>query len=197
MSLFAKEGVQAVTLRRISAEAGSANTAVVHYYFKNKTGLLCAIVEMLEEAIWQPAFKRLEHASAADITLRNLIDIGLWPYKRPVLELPWGGDAQAFSFHLKNSGDEVAKTALAAVSAPFDELFKSSARSALRDLSESVFEQRWQFMMTEAIAGQWVRAKVLDMAPETVAAWTPDLERQYLELYLDYVVGGLMAPLGR
>ena len=96
-----------------------------------------------------------------------------------------------------DAGDVVAKTALAAVSAPFDELFKSSARSALRDLSESVFEQRWQFMMTEAIAGQWVRAKVLDMAPETVAAWTPDLERQYLELYLDYVVGGLMAPLGR
>ena len=48
MHLFATQGIESVTLRRISAESGSANTAAVHYHFGNKAGLVAAILAFLE-----------------------------------------------------------------------------------------------------------------------------------------------------
>ena len=74
-------------------------------------------------------------------------------------------------------------------------LFKRSLKRALPELSGAVFEQRWQFLITEAVVGQWARARLL-MTPGTDhASWTPAKERLYLERYFEYVEGGLTAPM--
>ena len=57
MSMFGTEGVDAVSLRRINTESGTANTSAVHYYFSNKDGLVQAIIDFLHEKIWHPAFR--------------------------------------------------------------------------------------------------------------------------------------------
>jgi AcrR family transcriptional regulator len=41
--LFALHGIDGVSLRQISAEAGSANNSAVHYHFGSKEGLIAAI----------------------------------------------------------------------------------------------------------------------------------------------------------
>jgi len=41
--LFATHGIDGVSLRQISAEAGSANNSAVHYHFGSKPGLIAAI----------------------------------------------------------------------------------------------------------------------------------------------------------
>lgn len=41
--LFALHGIDGVSLRQISAEAGSSNNSAVHYHFGSKEGLIAAI----------------------------------------------------------------------------------------------------------------------------------------------------------
>jgi len=41
--LFARHGIDGVSLRQIAAEAGSANNSAVHYHFGSKGGLIAAI----------------------------------------------------------------------------------------------------------------------------------------------------------
>ncbi len=43
--LFARHGIDGVSLRKISAEAGSANNSAVHYHFGSKRGLVAAIFQ--------------------------------------------------------------------------------------------------------------------------------------------------------
>ena len=47
MHLYATEGLHAVSLRRISAEAGSKNSAAMHYHFQNNIGVVQALVELI------------------------------------------------------------------------------------------------------------------------------------------------------
>ena len=195
LHLFATEGIDTVTLRRISAESGSANTAAVHYHFKNKAGLIDAILEFLNERIWRPGRLRLQEAIDRGASLRELIVVGLWPFKMTVFDFPWGGDAQGFSFQLATSNDGDVRAMLAAVKDPHLDLLKEAVRKHLPDLPEAEFEQRWLFFRTEAFAGQWVRSKVFRITQQGNWKWSPETERQYLIRYLDYVVGGLTAPV--
>lgn len=41
--LFARHGIDGVSLRQIAVEGGSANNSAVHYYFTSKAGLIAAI----------------------------------------------------------------------------------------------------------------------------------------------------------
>ena len=197
MHLYAQNGLNAVTLRQISIEAGCANTAAVHYHFGNRSGLLLAIVAFLDDTIWTPGYQLLQQTVEGDASLRSMIKAGLKPYKEAVFDFPWGGDAQAFLFHLGESGDEQALAAFEKTRHRHETLFKRSVREALPELTKAVFEQRWQFMMTEAIAGQWVRKRVIRSGTEASRKWTPTLERNYLNRYIDYTVGGLNAPVTR
>lgn len=193
MSLFARDGIKGVTLRKISADSGSANTAAVHYHFKDRTGLIAAIIEFLTEHVWEPGYEGLEQAVEQKVPLRELIAIGLWPSKQISWEFPWGGEAQAFMFHVVTGSDERGRELLSRMASRHDELFERALRDALSDLPQAVFEQRLQFMQTEAVAGQHVRARMLKTTP--VDDWTKDKERQYFSRYIDYVVGGLTAPV--
>ncbi len=191
---FAAKDISSVTLRRISAEAGCANTAAVHYHFGDRNGLLIAIVSFLDELVWQPGFARLSRVVEENCSLRVLLEAGLWPYKKTVFEFSWGADAQSFLFRLAQSGNSVAHDAFDEVREKHDDLFKKSVQLRLSDLEDDVFEQRWQFMMTEAVAGQWARGRVLHTGNEANSNWTHEREYIYLERFLDYAAGGLQAP---
>ena len=195
LHLFATEGIDTVTLRRISAESGFANTAAVHYHFKNKAGLIAALLDFLNERVWRPGRARLQEAIDRDAPLRELIVVGLWPFKMTVFDFPWGGDAQGFSFQLATSNDDHLRATLAAVKDPHLDLLKVAVRRKLPELPDAEFEQRWLFFRTEAFAGQWVRSKVFRITQQGDWMWSPETERKYLIRYLDYVVGGLTAPV--
>ena len=127
--------------------------------------------------------------------LREVIRAGLKPYKYTIFDYPWGADAQTFLFRLAHSDNNKAHSAFDQVRKKHDILFKKTVRSLLPQLSNAVFEQRWQFMMTEAVAGQWARGRILRTGTEATSRWTPRRERLYLERFLDYIVGGLQASI--
>ena len=112
-----------------------------------------------------------------NVSLRELIIFGLWPFKMTVFDFPGGGDAQAFSFQLATSNEANTRALLASVKDPHLDLLKRAVR---RKLPEAVFEQRWQFFRTEAFAGQWVRSKVFRITEQGDWKWSPAIERDYL-----------------
>ncbi|MEM7362745.1 MAG: TetR/AcrR family transcriptional regulator [Pseudomonadota bacterium] len=195
MHLFAKEGIDVVSLRRISAESGSSNTAAVHYHFKDKTGLLLAVIAFLKQHIWEPGHQGLVDVVNAGGDIRKVIEAGMRPLKRPVLDFSWGGDAQAVMFRITTGTNEGAKVALSDAQDGHMTTFQSALRGLLPDLPDTVFMQRWHFMITEAMAGQWARARLIRTQMEIDTDWTPQMEREYLYQYMDYVVGGLTAPV--
>lgn len=55
--LFAEEGVDAVSIRRISAEAGQRNNSALQYHFESKQGVIEAILDLRQTPLNQ---RRLE-----------------------------------------------------------------------------------------------------------------------------------------
>jgi len=49
--LIGRHGYDGVSLRQISQAAGSANNSAIHYYFKNKDGLIRAVIKRRSTAI--------------------------------------------------------------------------------------------------------------------------------------------------
>ncbi|HET6788217.1 MAG TPA: helix-turn-helix domain-containing protein, partial [Aquabacterium sp.] len=45
LSLFARHGIEAVSIRQITLAAGQSNESAVHYHFRNKAGLIAAVLD--------------------------------------------------------------------------------------------------------------------------------------------------------
>ena len=73
-------------------------------------------------------------------------------------------------------------------------MLHDALRARLPDLDDAIFDQRWHFFITEAFAGQWVRAYVFKVTEHDAGQSAQEIERDYLMRYLDYVEGGLTAP---
>jgi AcrR family transcriptional regulator len=76
-SLFGRHGIDGISLREIAAAAGQANSTVVQYHFKDKSGLVSGILEdrvLRMEALRSQWLQRL---TAAEKTPRELLNI-LW-----------------------------------------------------------------------------------------------------------------------
>lgn len=82
--LFARYGVAGVSLRQISAEAGTRNNYAVQYHFEDLEGLLRAILEKRALELERPRGLLLSHFTAQGaVGVRQLIEC----FHRPILEL--------------------------------------------------------------------------------------------------------------
>jgi AcrR family transcriptional regulator len=82
--LFAEQGIDAVSLRQISAAAGMRMSGAVAYHFGDKAGLIRAIIEdrtAREDELRRPLLDELERQDRAK-DLRALAEAGI----RPALE---------------------------------------------------------------------------------------------------------------
>jgi AcrR family transcriptional regulator len=84
LELFAHEGVKAVSIRRIVAAAGAANQSAVHYHFKNKLGLIHAVLDEINARLAPLQTEALTELSALAAmrapTVREIVAIGFAPY---------------------------------------------------------------------------------------------------------------------
>jgi len=190
LKLFHDDGIDGVKLLRISAESGSGNTAAVHYYFKNKDGLIQALLDFLDANIWQPAYQQLEEVLAGEPDIKEVLYVGLWPTNRIAFDFPWGADAQSFMFHIATGANLEYKHALDTITAPQQSLCRNAVRALVPALSDDVFDVRWNFVLTGATFGLHASTRLLRLEE----GWTLASEKKYVEYMLDYVVGGLTAP---
>jgi len=84
LRLFAEEGPNAVSIRRLTAEAGAANQSAVHYHFENKSGLVHAVLDSINEKLCplqEEAMAELTAIAAKRTpTVQEIVGIGLSPY---------------------------------------------------------------------------------------------------------------------
>lgn len=81
LQLFAAEGVNAISLRKITDQSGAQNKSAVHYHFKNKSGLVTAVIEHIAEKLQplrQQALRDLDDATAPSV--RDILQAAYSPF---------------------------------------------------------------------------------------------------------------------
>jgi AcrR family transcriptional regulator len=77
--LFAKKGIDAVSIRDITDAAG-VNSAAIHYHFGSKSGLIEALLERWAGELVERRGKILDRIEAQPkVELRDVVDVLVWP----------------------------------------------------------------------------------------------------------------------
>ena len=190
LQLYAAEGLHTVSLRRISAEAGSKNSAAMHYHFQNKLGVVQALVELIARELSR-IDAQLREGRTAPTSLREACRNTL----RPLAQLPqaktWGADAVRFISRLVSDNDPDIAAVVNAIYAPFWQRLDQALAAQLPDLPTPVRQLRLMFMSTNIFHGV-AEVAWLDHSP------LGDLSHfggdALLDHLVDYLIGGLQAP---
>jgi AcrR family transcriptional regulator len=186
--LFAEQGVEAVSVRAINAEAGLA-PAAVHYHFGSKDALLDAVLDRRGQAaladIIEHCDRLLEQGGRPDP--RDILDAVLSPYLA-LLERDRVGGARwlAIMGQLTLSRDQ----RLEPSASPASERLQTLIHQAFPDADPSDLEKAWRLA---------VETLILLMA-RTPDDWSTPLEESgdlTLDMLLDFTVGGMAHALRR
>lgn len=190
LHLYASEGLHAVSLRRISAEAGSKNSGAMHYHFHNKLGVVQALMALISRELRRIALE-LREEQATQRSLREACrDI-----VRPLVQLPatqpWGSDAVQFLSRLVSEGDPDIAALVNEMYAPFFQRLDKALAEQLPDLPPPVRRLRLMFMSTHVFHGV---AEVAWLTHTPLGDLSHIDENSLLDHLVDFLIGGLEAP---
>lgn len=82
--LFAKHGIDGVSLRQIVAAAGQSNPSAVHYHFQSKEGLVAAVIDRVNSQLKPLQEQSVDHLFAMQargvLTVRELVKVAVSPF---------------------------------------------------------------------------------------------------------------------
>ncbi len=86
--LFAEHGLEAVSTRMISREAGQKNHSALQYHFGNRDGLIEAILDCRVTPINQERLRRLNvlKISSVSVSVRQLTEVFVAPFAEELLK---------------------------------------------------------------------------------------------------------------
>lgn len=96
MRLFAREGMNAVSLRRVVAAAGAGNLSALHYHFGNRERVVREVAQMLKRILEPRCLERLAGLDAAPHGVREVLDAAFGPMIDMLGEPGLGRDAVCF-----------------------------------------------------------------------------------------------------
>lgn len=96
MRLFAREGMNAVSLRRVVAAAGAANLSALHYHFGNRESVVEEVTNMLQALLEPRCCARLDALAGQPYTLRDVVEAAFGPMIEMLTEPGLGRDAVCF-----------------------------------------------------------------------------------------------------
>ena len=189
LRLYAREGLHTVSLRRISSEAGSKNSAAMHYHFHNKLGIVQALVELITRELRRiDTLLREEQPRARSLreACRNTL--------LPLVQLParqdWGADGVNFLSRLVSENDPEIAAMVNAIYGPFWQRVDRALAEQLPDLPAPVRQLRLMFMTTNILHGV-AEARWLTHTP--LGDMSHFDEDTLLDHLVDYLIGGLQA----
>ncbi|GAB5451403.1 MAG: hypothetical protein Hals2KO_17310 [Halioglobus sp.] len=189
LHLYADKGIHAVSLRRISAEAGSKNSAAMHYHFNNQQGVLEALMRMIGRELEQLA-KAERSDTAGKLSLRQAFRNHLQPLVQLRTSQPWGADAVRFLSRLVSEQDDKLASLINDVYAPFWRRMDKALAHSLPDLPHTVRKLRLLFITTNVVHGV-AESNWLSHSP--LGDLSSLDEDTLLDHLVDYLVGGLTA----
>ncbi|CAA0122015.1 Uncharacterised protein [Halioglobus japonicus] len=190
LQLYAAEGLHAVSLRRISTEAGSRNSAAMHYHFQNKLGVVEALVELIAREL-----KHIASALRAEQTPARSLRSACRDTLLPLVLLParqeWGANGVQFLSRLVSENDADIAAMVNAMFAPFWQHVDQALEAQLPDLPAPVRRLRLMFMTTNVLHGI---AEVGWLTHTPLGDLSDFDEDTLLDHLVDYLIGGLQAP---
>lgn len=189
LRLYAHEGLHAVSLRRISAAAGSKNSAAMHYHFSNKLGVIEALVEMIAQGVNESA-KNIRRRSTKRPSLRSSFRDALRPLAQLPLEQPWGADAIRFMSRLMTENDPKISAVVNRVYQPFWHRVDRDLSPLVPDLPNETRQLRLMFMSVNVFHGL---AEVASLAHTPLGDLSHFSGEELLDHLVDYLIGGLLA----
>ena len=151
LRLFAEHGINDVSMRTISAKAGSKNTGASQYHFGDKLGLIEGLLGQISERVWLPAEQRLQEAVLSDADLREILVRGIWPMKMPPYEFDLGAESTLLLLYCAYDHNRTVREMGADCTKSHLWSFYRAVRRLLPNLPEKVFDARWRIFLTEAL----------------------------------------------
>ncbi|MDE0950997.1 MAG: TetR/AcrR family transcriptional regulator [Halioglobus sp.] len=190
LRLYAREGLHAVSLRRISTESGSKNSAAMHYHFQNKLGVVQALVEMIAREL-----RRIANSQRAEKPSKRSLRSACRDTLHPLVLLParqsWGTDGVHFLSRLVSENDADIAAIVNAIYAPFWQRMDHALEEQLPELPAPVRRLRLMFMTTNVLHGVAEVAWLTHTPLGDLSHFDQDTLLNHL---VDYLIGGLQAP---
>tara|TARA_R100001440_G_scaffold25353_5_gene41281 strand:- start:9816 stop:10457 length:642 start_codon:yes stop_codon:yes gene_type:complete len=195
LALYAERGLDGVSLRTISAESGTRNSAAAHYHFGSRLGVLEAVVTFITNYT-RPAFKAGLDATEADAhpSLRAVVEAMATPYLSLAVTPDWGPAALRFMAHLNADNTPDVVQLMNKHFRPDVERIELQLHRVLPDVPRDILRIRLAITFVNLIHG----AAEIDMLSNTPFGNIRPDNNTLFNCFVDYVEGGLSAnPVGR
>ena len=197
LQLFADQGIDAVSMRTINAEAEARNASAVHYHFGNKLGIIEAIIMFIKEELDRyrlPALTQLEaRARNGEIpACREVMWAAFKPYDSLNRTPIYGRSAIRFLSRLQTDMNPEIQAIMNRNPHDIALRFDALLAEALPELPSDVRRTRYLYcwtLMVQGFAGNgsWEETTFGNLRAPTGSA--------ALMRFFDYLVGGLEGPI--
>jgi len=187
--LFGERGFDAVSLREISAAAGTRNTAAAQYYFGNKEDLVRVVFEHRAEVLNARRTELLDLIDTWSDGVRGTLDALIRPLAEQI------GTSHYVSFLARLQADRIRDREVVHLAADTGASFRrgrDELRCRLPELSDDVFRRRFRLLVTVTVSA----LADFDRAIRTRHRKPTELDDLITEL-LDALGGLLTAPSSR
>ncbi len=193
LSLFAKQGIDAVSMRTINNAAGTKNASAVHYHFGSKLGIIEAIIAFIKSELdtyrvnaLTELEKRVELGD--DPSLREIMWAIFEPYYRLYMNPEYGRDALRFLARLHTDMSPEVQQILNRDPQNLALRFDALIARALPELNPQTRQARYVFFWTFMVQG-FSGSRLLKNT--SFGDLRSDNEEEGLRRFFDYLVGGL------
>jgi AcrR family transcriptional regulator len=192
MHLYGARGLHAVSLREISVAAGSRNSAAMHYHFKNKSGVIDAVLQFIFQNLRAIGAELGVTASArASRDLHQAIKLSLLPLVELRRRYRWGNDALQFLAQLMTESNPEIALAKNHHAAEFYRNADDYLARLLPSLPRRSRQLRLMFVAVNTFHGF---AEVAALQQTPLGDLSKIDENTLLEELVSYLAGGLQAP---
>jgi AcrR family transcriptional regulator len=190
LELYASQGIKAVSLRTISAAAGSKNSAAMHYHFGNKAGVIEALVNMIAREL-QALARQVREREGPPPSLREKFRDTLYPIVQLARSKPWGANAVRFMSRALAETDPEIAAAINPVYEAYWRQIDANLALLMPELPNDVRQLRLMFMSTNVVHGV---AEVANLAYTPLGDLSHVNPDELLNHLVDYLIGGMKAP---
>lgn len=196
LELFAREGIDAVSMRTINTTAGARNASAVHYHFGSKLGIIEAVIDFIKERVdsYRVTLVEALERRVRDGDQPNAREI-MWaafaPYYQLNKEGDYGRDALRFLARLHTDMNEEVQTLLNRDPHNSVSRLDRLLAGALPELPDSTRRARYLSAWSAMVMAFSSTVNLQHTIYGDIRAPTDE----GLHRFFDYVVGGVCAPV--
>lgn len=193
MKLMAREGMNAVSLRRIVIAAGAQNPSALHYHFGGRDELIEATTHFLQQWLEPRSCARLEAlAGQPGHTVRDVVEAAFGPVIAMLGEPTLGRDAVCFIGRLGWDYGEKGQVFSAALHRRMLELTLARLQALMPGVGRETIQFRLLLTMNAVYYGISYRSYMRRSPFGAMELSMPGNEAREQEEFLDYLEAGLL-----